>query len=78
MMKVNYCAPFNGRLALSGVIAYWLLPRLLKSPLMGREIDEQDLYDFIVETEPRHRDWFAMAGIDVGPVTPPAAGDGAW
>lgn len=63
MLTITYCEPFNGRLALSAVVAAWLLPRLLTSPLWDKSITEQDLHDFIVETEPRYNDLFSLANL---------------
>lgn len=69
IFSIEYGPPFNGRLALSGVIAAWLLPRLLKSPLMGKVVTEKELYDYIVEVEPRHHALFKLAGILTEPGT---------
>lgn len=63
-LRVTYCAPFWGRLGLNGTINAWLLPRLLHSGLMGREITEQDLYDYIVENDPKYHERFRVAGIE--------------
>ena len=65
MLVVKMCEPFNGCFAANGIINAWLLPRLLKSPLWGREITERELYDYIVETEPNHKALFELAGISV-------------
>ncbi len=64
MLTVKYCEPFNGRLALHSMTFVWLKRhQLLDSPLWGKEITEQDLHDYIVETDPKHQELFKMIGI---------------
>lgn len=60
-MRVEYCEPWNGRLALSGVVFSRLKALYLANPCAV--VTERQLYDWVVGHVPGHADLLEYAGI---------------